>query len=241
MSIQTSKTPASARVALILAGCGAKDGSEITEAVSLLIALSQKGYVVQCFASERDTHHVVDHLTGSEKPSEKRNQRHEAARIARGNVRSLTDLKAADFDAVVIAGGFGVVKNLCNFAFAGVDAVLQNDVKTSLLPFVQQNKVCAALCIAPVVLALLCREANRQGVRLTLGSGAARDAVATIETWGAVHQPTRQGEACVDTESRFVSAPAYMYDDATPADIMASAVALVDGISTLIQKAHHSA
>ena len=83
MSAQTSKSPAAARVALVLAGCGAKDGSEITEAVSLLMALSQKGYNVQCFAPDRDTHHVVDHMTGSEKSSERRNQMHEAARIAR--------------------------------------------------------------------------------------------------------------------------------------------------------------
>jgi enhancing lycopene biosynthesis protein 2 len=241
MLTQTSQKPDSARIALILAGCGAKDGTEITEAVSLLIALSQKGYSVRSFAPDRATHHVIDHLTGAEVPSDKRNQQHEAARIARGKVEALSSLKAGDFEAVVIAGGFGVVKNLCNFAFAGVDAALHDDVKSALLPFVQQNKVCAALCIAPVVLALLCREANRKGVRLTLGSGAARDAVATIEKWGAVHQPTRSGEACVDSEFGFVSAPAYMYDDATPADIMASASALVDGISTLIQKAHRGA
>ena len=36
----------------------------------------------------------------------------ESARIARGNVSPLTELKTADFDAVVIPGGFGAAKNL---------------------------------------------------------------------------------------------------------------------------------
>ena len=34
------------KIALILSGCGNKDGSEITEAVSLLIALHQHGAIV---------------------------------------------------------------------------------------------------------------------------------------------------------------------------------------------------
>ena len=41
----------SRQVALVLAGCGAKDGAEITEAASLLIELSRQGYATQCFAS----------------------------------------------------------------------------------------------------------------------------------------------------------------------------------------------
>jgi len=36
----------------------------------------------------------------------------ESARIARGNISALTNLKATDFDAVVFPGGFGAAKNL---------------------------------------------------------------------------------------------------------------------------------
>lgn len=36
----------------------------------------------------------------------------EAARIARGNIKSLDKLSAADFHALVIPGGFGAAKNL---------------------------------------------------------------------------------------------------------------------------------
>jgi enhancing lycopene biosynthesis protein 2 len=237
MSAVSSKVSGQNKVALILAGCGARDGAEITEAVSLLIELSREGYVVQCFASDRDTHHVVDHLTGKDVSTETRNQLTEAARIARGHVKPLQQLKVADFDAVVLAGGFGVANNLCNFAQAGAEAQLFDDVRAALLPFLQNGKVAAALCIAPVVLALLAREAGLRGVELTLGSGDALDAVRSIESWGAVHKPTRPGEACVDSVHRMASAPAYMYDDATPADVFASAQALVKGIGTLIKGA----
>ncbi|MFZ9519216.1 MAG: isoprenoid biosynthesis glyoxalase ElbB [Silvanigrellaceae bacterium] len=226
--------PGNQRVAVVLAGCGAKDGSEITEAVGLLIALSQKGLSFDCFAPDRKTHDVVDHLTSKASAHESRNQLHEAARIARGRIQPISELKAVNYAAVALAGGFGAAKNLCNYAFAGVDARLEEDVKAALLPFIQNKKPMAALCIAPVVLALICREAHVNGAQLTLGDGSAQDAVKAIEGWGAKHMPTRPGEACVDHASMMVSAPAYMFDDATPADVFASAVALVDGLKSLL-------
>ncbi|MEN9529220.1 MAG: isoprenoid biosynthesis glyoxalase ElbB [Pseudomonadota bacterium] len=237
MSLKSSNHPESGGVALVLAGCGAKDGSEITEAVSLLVALSQHGYKVQCFAPDRSTHDVINHLNGQQHQT-MRNQLEESARIARGQVKPLSELKAQNYAAVVVAGGFGVVKNLCNFASAGREATLQGDVRAALLPFLTTGKPCAALCIAPVVLALLCKEAGYKGADLTLGSGAARDAVMALEFWGAHHVPTRPGQACIDTKHRLVTAPAYMYDDATPADVFASAEALVKGLSNLLENAH---
>ena len=43
----------------------------------------------------------------------------ESARIARGPVRPLSQLTAADAEAVVIPGGFGAAKNLSDFGFKG--------------------------------------------------------------------------------------------------------------------------
>ena len=36
----------------------------------------------------------------------------ESARIARGNIKSLSGLEASNFDAVIFPGGFGAAKNL---------------------------------------------------------------------------------------------------------------------------------
>ena len=49
-----------------------------------------------------------------------RNVLQESARIARGNVKPITELKAADFDAVIVPGGFGAAKNLCDWAVKGI-------------------------------------------------------------------------------------------------------------------------
>lgn len=222
-------------VALVLAGCGAKDGSEITESVSLMIALSQRGLKFSCFAPDRQVHHVIDHLSGKENVHDNRNQLNEAARIARGDIEPLDQLDVNHFAGVVLAGGFGAAKNLCNFAFAGCDARLESDVKKALMPFLRAQKPLGALCIAPVILALLCREAHLSGALLTLGDGSAQSAIHAIESWGARHKVTRPGEACVDNQNRLVSAPAYMFDTATPADIFASAIALVEGLQTLME------
>lgn len=221
------------RVALVLAGCGAKDGSEITEATSLLVALSQEGFEVQAYAPDRPQHHVIDHLRMAEVAGTQRNILEEAARIARGKVLPLPSLTADRADAIVFAGGFGAAKNLCTFAFAGADATLMGDVRDALVPFLKARKPAAALCIAPVVLALGAREIGARGARLTLGDGGA-PSVAAITAWGATHVPCAVDDCVIDEDLRFVSAPAYMYDDATPADIFASAKALVRGLRTLL-------
>ena len=75
------------KVALLLAGCGAKDGAEIPEAVSLMIAFYQQNYDVKIFAPDRPLHHVVNNLNSEVCPDEFRNILIESARIARGNAQ----------------------------------------------------------------------------------------------------------------------------------------------------------
>ncbi|XP_074787141.1 glutamine amidotransferase-like class 1 domain-containing protein 3, mitochondrial isoform X2 [Athene noctua] len=99
------------RVALVLAGCGVFDGSEIHEASAALVHLSRGGAEVKIFAPNIEQRDVVDHLKGSP-TEEKRNVLVESARLARGNIQDLAELKASEFDAVIFPGGFGVAKNL---------------------------------------------------------------------------------------------------------------------------------
>ena len=63
------------------------------------------------FAPNIEQLHVINHLTGEEMP-EKRNVLTEAARIARGNIEDVANLKADDFDALLVPGGFGAAKIL---------------------------------------------------------------------------------------------------------------------------------
>ena len=52
------------KFAVILSGCGHKDGSEIHEATTLLLSIDQHQCEYQCFAPNRPQHDVVNHLTG---------------------------------------------------------------------------------------------------------------------------------------------------------------------------------
>lgn len=58
--------------AVILAGCGNKDGSEIHESVSTLLAIDRAGAKYTCFAPDILQHVVLNHITG-EPMAEKRN------------------------------------------------------------------------------------------------------------------------------------------------------------------------
>ena len=62
----------------------------------------------------------MNHTNGEEQTQE-RNVLVESARIARGNVKNMQELKSGDFDALFVPGGFGAAKNLSDFGFKGGD------------------------------------------------------------------------------------------------------------------------
>jgi enhancing lycopene biosynthesis protein 2 len=192
------------KIAVILSGCGVYDGAEIHEAMLTLLAISRQGAAYEIFAPDIPQHHVINHLTGEEM-DETRNVLVESARIARGKIRDLKDLHAADFDGLVIPGRFGVVKNLSTWAFEGGDATILPDVERSIQDFVNLNKPLAALCIAPVILAKVLGE-----VRLTVGKD--EETIQALETIGARHTITSHGEVVVDQELKVITTPCYMLE-----------------------------
>ena len=95
------------RIAVILSGAGVYDGAELHEAVITLLTLDRAGVKVQCMAPNIEQMHVVNHFTGEVAEGETRNVLVEAARIARGNIIDLASASAANYDAVILPGGFG--------------------------------------------------------------------------------------------------------------------------------------
>ena len=118
-------------IAVVLAGCGVFDGAEIHEATFTLLAIAQQGAAYQIFAPDIDQAHVLNHITGEEMP-ETRNVLIESARIARGNIKALSELKMEEFDAIIFPGGFGVAKNLCTLAFDGPDCKVNPEVEEAV-------------------------------------------------------------------------------------------------------------
>jgi enhancing lycopene biosynthesis protein 2 len=141
-----------AKAAVVLSGCGFMDGAEIQESVLTLYFLDRAGIEVACFAPDRPQLHVVDHLTGKA-TDERRNVLVEAARIARGAIQDLAEAKMADFDALVMPGGFGVAKNLSDFATRGPEAAVNPELVRLVDEAVNANKPIVAVCISPAVLA----------------------------------------------------------------------------------------
>src|SRR5262249_21724197 len=99
------------QIAVVLAGCGFYDRAESHEAVITLLALDRAGVQIACAAPSVAQAHVVNHLTG-EPTTETRNVLVESARIARGKIKDLAQLRATDVDAAIFPGGFGAAKNL---------------------------------------------------------------------------------------------------------------------------------
>ncbi|MDO9694123.1 MAG: isoprenoid biosynthesis glyoxalase ElbB [Candidatus Latescibacteria bacterium] len=202
------------RVAVILSGAGVFDGSEIHEATAVLLALDRAGARVTVAAPSGPQLHVVDHLRREPAAGETRDMRVESARIARGPVAEVKDLRAGDFDAVVLPGGFGVAKNLCTFATEGAACTVEPTVAAFLEAMHDAGKVVGAACIAPVLVARVLGARARDGrpaLKLTIGDNPVT--AAAVEAMGARHVPARVDEVVVDDANRVVTTPAYMVSD----------------------------
>jgi enhancing lycopene biosynthesis protein 2 len=192
------------KVGVVLSGCGVYDGSEIHEAVCTLLAIDRNGAEAVCMAPDMELAEV-DHLAGKETGA-RRNVLVESARIARGKIRNIAEVKAADLDALVFPGGFGAAKNLCDFAVKGADASTQPEVARLLKEMVAAGKPICAICIAPTIFAAtLGKELAPQ---LTIGSD--EGTAAAIRMTGSEHIDCQVTDFVVDTKHKIVSTPAYM-------------------------------
>ncbi|MCA9457755.1 MAG: isoprenoid biosynthesis glyoxalase ElbB [Nitrospiraceae bacterium] len=202
------------KVAVILSGCGFLDGAEITEAISTLIAIGQNGAAYEVFAPNKDVEET-NHLT--QKPTgQKRNVLQEAARIARGEIQPLEQLKAKDFDALAFPGGFGAALHLCNFAEKGSGGQIDPQVARVVKEFADSQKPIAAICIAPAIMALAL---GKKGVNVTIGEDAGT--ASELEKTGAKHQNCAVERYVVDHSNKVITTPAYMYGSARPHQIFA--------------------
>lgn len=208
------------KIAVILGGCGTRDGSEINETVTLLLALDQHGIKYDCFAPDRNQYQVINHVSG-EVVEEERNMMVEAARIVRGAISPLTEFCADNYDGLAIPGGAGIANNLFTYFTDGMQMTVLPEVRDAIVKIHEQNKPIAAMCIAPVLVANVLK-----GVTVTLGNddcGPAKDVV----EMGATHVPTKNGEVASDLVNKIFTTPCFMLE-ATLKDIYAGAYNMVE-------------
>ena len=213
------------KVAVILAGCGPKDGSEIQETLTLLLALDQHNIEYHCFAPNENQYHVINHVTG-EVMDESRNVMVEAARIVRGDIAPIEMFKAEEFDALLFPGGFGAAKNLFTYAIDGADFTVNKYVEKAIKDMHAQNKPIGAMCIAPIMIAkVLCN------VNVTVGCDSYPQAD-DVRAFGCTHTETQNGDVAIDKENKIFTTPCYMLN-ATLKDIYDCAWNMVEAMKDL--------
>ncbi|TAF13734.1 MAG: isoprenoid biosynthesis protein ElbB [Alphaproteobacteria bacterium] len=219
-------------IALILAGCGHLDGSEIRETILTLLYLSEANIHVQLYAPDSDQHHVMHHHTG-ESTTQTRNILTEAARLARGKISPLNALKVTDHDALIIPGGFGVAKNLSDFAFRGASMTPDPLFASIVRDFYEARKPIGAICIAPAIVSGILHD---HGITVTIGDDASVASI--IRQHGNVHHESATHRAIVDSRHRIVSCSAYMRDDVAIHEVGQGIHELVDAIIMMVQESH---
>ena len=192
------------KIAVVLSGCGNKDGAEIHESVMTLWAIHKHGAEYQCFAPDIRQHHVLNFIT-NEEMDEERNVLLESARIARGQIKNLADFDPARYDAIIIPGGLGAAKNLSSYAFDGPDCQINEELAKAVRGMADLKKPIGALCIAPVLIAKILGN-----IEVTIGHDP--NTVAALTKMGASHQETGHGEITVDRTNKVVTTPCYMLD-----------------------------
>ena len=204
------------KIGILLSGCGVYDGAEIQESVLAMLAIKESGHDYLCISLDKPQHHVVNHLDGTEIP-ETRNMLIEAARIARGEIKNITQVDPADIDALVIPGGFGSAKNFTKWAFAGPDGEILPEVKLFLVNLNNVGKPICALCVSPVVVAKALQGSSIHA-NMTLGSDKEPSPYdipgfsAGLEKAGATTAMKTVREVLVDSKNKIVTAPCYMMD-----------------------------
>ena len=173
------------KAAVILSGCGHKDGTEVHEAVLSFLAFAEVGIEYQCFAPE-------EMLFESEK-------------IARDKLSPLTNLKCSDYDMLWMPGGMGAAKHLSTFEKDGNSCTVDSHLRKALEDFHNVKKPIVAICFAPVIVA---KVFEGKQFRLTLGSNPNNSKI--LENLGAKPVSCKVNEYCYDEINHIYTTPAFM-------------------------------
>ena len=191
------------KIGIVLSGCGVNDGSEIHEAVITMLELDKAGADMLIMAPNIDQLHVINHATGEEM-DDSRNVLVESARISRGDIEDIAVVTSENVDALIFPGGFGVAKNLSDYAMAGVECSVNPDVLRLSREVHNEGKPIGAICIAPAIMATILSGETE----LTVGFD--EQTASDIDAMGAKHVLCPVNEIVVDKEKKVVSTPAYM-------------------------------
>ncbi|HTF89013.1 MAG TPA: isoprenoid biosynthesis glyoxalase ElbB, partial [Planctomycetota bacterium] len=151
---------------------------------------------------------TIDHRTGLVQ-GQPRNCVAESARIARGKISELWKLSPLDFDALVMPGGYGAAKTLCDFESRHAAARVHPILASFVLALHLAQKPIGAICIAPAIVAAVLRD---NGISARLSFGNDPQMASTLRAMGQESVDCAVDECAIDEQRRIVCTPAYMYD-----------------------------
>lgn len=201
------------KVAMILAGAGHLDGSELRESIFSILMCDRKDYEVSFFAQNGQ---LIEssHLPGVDSQKQSRDILVESARVTRGhNTYPLTDINLENFDALILPGGFGMARTYTNLNEIKQDFSEQFrvlDPLRSIIKEAHEKKMpIVAICISPLLIASALGEFKP---RLTIGND--EEFSQKINSLGGEHQKCSIQSCVVDKENLLISTAAYMYEGA---------------------------
>ncbi|RZB12849.1 isoprenoid biosynthesis protein ElbB [Ehrlichia minasensis] len=193
--------------AVILSGCGHMDGSEIREAVLVMLELDRNNVSFKCFAPNKNQKQVIDHKK-KESVEEVRNILVESARIARGSIYDIEQINVEEFDMLVIPGGYGVAKNFSNlFDEDKQGESILPEFKNAVYKFYNAKKPIGAVCISPAVLVEILKDVAK--IKVTIGE----DSNNLIDKLGGIHVDCPTIKSVKDDVNKIFSCSAYMRND----------------------------
>jgi len=161
------------KFAVLLAGCGIGDGSQIEEVIATYVALDKIGVNYTPVALDAEQARVINHIT-EESETIERNILVESARVGRGRILSLSDISSDSFDALIIPGGIGLLANYTNLFNQENSVAVNEHVQSFVLGFLQSSKPIGLICSAIKFISIMfkgdCKSATLYGSTQQVGT-----------------------------------------------------------------------
>jgi enhancing lycopene biosynthesis protein 2 len=197
-------------VGVVFSGSGIMDGTELSEAVLTMLYLEKSEVNIIYMAPNITQADTIDHLTM--KPSnDVRNTLAESARISRGNIRDIAQVKSSELDVLIQVGGLGSIKNLSDFLAKGPDCNVNPDFERLIKAMWVEKKPIGSMCLASANLAKVLGEKK---ITLTIGKADGHFVPMLIQM-GAIHKECPVDGIVVDQNNLIVTTPAMMIGPST--------------------------
>ena len=193
------------KIGILLSGCGLGDGSQIEEVMLTHLALDKYGVDYIAFAPNKVQYDVINHYT-EKVQSEERNILIEAARIGRGRIKDIKDVKSEEIDAIILPGGLGVFKNLSTFTVDKSEFKVAGDVDKLVKDLYSDGKSICGMCSSTIIIAK-----SLYGIatdlRIATGNNAFIDLMKSLNV--KVENCSAE-EIVIDRENNIITTPAFL-------------------------------